>query len=82
MSNTENRLENGGGSDASTCSAYRVLQDDELPKKGDEAWHNRRWQKVEIPSMWLAGGQRIEGSIFRRPMKTIIYENRKQTRKR
>ena len=74
MSKTEKKLEKGNGSDASTCSAYRVLEDDELPKQGDEAWRMGRWWKVEIPSMWLAGGQRIEGSIFRRPMKYLIFE--------
>ncbi len=76
MTNTENSQK-----DAEQIEEYRVLEDDELPKQGDEAWHNSRWQKIEIPSMWLAGGQRIEGSIFRRPRKPVTYENRSQNKR-
>lgn len=50
---------------------WRVLEETEIPQPGDEAWNgeSRRWETVSIPSMWLAGGQRIAGDKFRRPMR-------------
>ena len=51
------------------ASCYTDLEENELPKVGDEASldNGKRWEKVNIPSMWLAGGQRMDGVLFRRP---------------
>jgi len=45
---------------------WRDLEQNELPLAGDEAWNGelKRWEAVSIPSMWLAGGRRIEGVEF------------------
>lgn len=56
------------------CTAgpgWRLLSPRELPVVGDEAWNEflgkwGAWQTVEVPSMWLAGGKRIRGTVFRR----------------
>lgn len=47
---------------------WRLLEDNELPEVGDKAWNDelRKWETVTIPSMWLAGGTRIEGTYFQR----------------
>jgi hypothetical protein len=49
-------------------AAFRTLKDDEIPIVGDQAWSEavKKWETVTIPSMWLAGGSRIAGTIFRR----------------
>jgi len=47
---------------------YRMLDEPELPMAGDEAQFlgETVWRHISIPSMWMAGGQRICGVQFRR----------------
>lgn len=52
---------------APACPAgFTTLGADEIPIPGDKAWNPvvGKWQTVTIPSMWLAGGARIKGTIF------------------
>lgn len=50
--------------------SWRLLENDELPEVGDQAWtvETGKWETVNVPSMWLAGGTRIEGTYFQRPL--------------
>jgi hypothetical protein len=46
---------------------WRNLKASELPQEGDECWNKvlERWERVNVPSMWMAGARRIRGTQFR-----------------
>lgn len=47
---------------------WRLLEGNELPVAGDKGYLGEElgWETINVPSMWLAGGERIEGSFFAR----------------
>lgn len=53
-----------------------LLGSDEIPEAGDEGWNGviSKWETITTPSMWLAGGQRIEGTVFRRPKNRTVLK--------
>ena len=53
---------------------WRILDRNELPVAGDETYDKftKTWQTVKIPSMHLAGGTRIRGTIFRRKIEQMV----------
>lgn len=55
-----------GNTDPGPLPGWRYLRPEELPERGDLAWNAeaRKWEVVNVPSIWLVGGSRQPGQEF------------------